>query len=70
MRPRRTPYDPLTIEALLTEAGNPPLSRTTYLYVDLEGRIQAMQKRDRTSQPWDEAESLGYACRFLRSHSA
>lgn len=36
------------------------VSRDTYLYIDTEGRLSAVEKSDRLSSPDDEFESVGY----------
>ena len=64
-RKDRTQY---TIHHYLAEAEYPHrVSPDTYVYCDTHDHVRVIAKRDRTSVPIDEYESVGYVSRFLWS---
>ena len=46
---------------LVGVAPDDPVTADTYLYRDMGGQVTVTWKRDRSAQPADERESLGYA---------
>ena len=59
-----------TIEKLLARASVHVVTPNTYLYVNMDEHVVALEKPGRDTYPVDELESIGYASRFMQIPSA
>jgi hypothetical protein len=55
-------YRHKTITQMVADLDLTEASRNTYLYIDTDGALCAIEKWDRTAYPVDEVDCIGYLC--------